>query len=130
MSLVAPSTNVLDFGKHGGCLWSSPWNSMKKSWGIMDKPQCIFFDVCRLKLACIGHQLARVVLFSSYKRCMGELAGHWWEYWLKSSLGINNFKKHLGTQLFFFPWWKCISKIITKINAGIRFTDTGFIRHF
>lgn len=48
----------------------------EKVTGKMDKPKGIFFDVCGFKLVCVGHEHAWVVSFSSYKRCIRELAGH------------------------------------------------------
>lgn len=43
MSLIAPSTNVLDFGKQGDCLCSSFSSSMKTFLATVDKHQGIFF---------------------------------------------------------------------------------------
>ena len=65
MSLVAPSTKVLDFGKEGDCLWSSYSNSMKIFQATMEKTQGIFFDVRGFKLLCVGHKYPWTVSFPS-----------------------------------------------------------------
>lgn len=74
MFLVAFSTNVLDFGKHGDCLWSSSSNSMKKSQGSMDKTQGIFFDVCGFKFSVCRSQACTDGVIFFLKEMYGRIS--------------------------------------------------------